>query len=267
MVAEKVSNDIKKYSGEIGKKKLGALWLKDESARPSRSFEVPGVKPATGFKTLLYLMHYSPGTRAISPTRFPFWRLTRSSFAGAQGGNAESVPTHPFEASDKGHAMNASVRWLLEDLTKCIFDQNRPKAFDSAESFVKHVRPRVAQFDLVALPLPLISGIVEDLLRYASGKNPVIYKGWLLATADFLQVIISELGGESCTSPIVTSFPKIGRSPWAIFRDELGAADDRHPVYAYLNKIFAEKRYVCETISSHSRSLRVPPFRSSAYPD
>ena len=142
--------------------------------------------------------------------------------------------------------MNASVRWLLEDLSKCVYDQNQPKAFDSAEPFVKHVRPRVAQFDMVALPLPLITGILEDLLRYASRTDPNAYKGWLLATADFLQVIISELGGESCTSPIVTSFPKRGRSPWEIFRDGLRTADDRHPVYAYLNRIFAEKRYVCE---------------------
>lgn len=133
----------------------------------------------------------------------------------------------------------------MNTLLKSIYDENEPEGFDSAESFAAHVRKRVAQFDLVAIPLPVISSITEDLLQYASRTDPNMFNGWLLATADFLQVLITELGGAARTSPIVTAFPKdVRRSPWVIFRDALRAANDAHPVCDYLDMIFAEKRYV-----------------------
>ena len=145
----------------------------------------------------------------------------------------------------------------MNTLLKSIYDENEPEGFDSAESFAAHVRKRVAQFDLVAIPLPVISNITEDLLQYASRTDPDKFNGWLLATADFLQVLITELGGAARTSPIVTAFPKKGRSPWVIFRDALRAANDAHPVCDYLDMIFDEKRYVRDIdvvpLSFHAR--------------
>ena len=71
LIAQSVSRRIAKYVDDKAVKKLSEVWLAKETT-PSRSFELPDVKCADGAKTLLFLMHYSPGTRSIfSSSRFP----------------------------------------------------------------------------------------------------------------------------------------------------------------------------------------------------
>ena len=71
LIAQSVSRRIAKFVDVKAGKKLAEVWLATETT-PSRSFELPDVKCADGAKTLLFLMHYSPGTRSIfSSSRFP----------------------------------------------------------------------------------------------------------------------------------------------------------------------------------------------------
>ena len=222
MLKEKIERRIRAYVDAAKEDEYGVLTVNEEwlGVTLARNCELPS--DTSSGPVGVGLCTYNVGTTN-----------------GARGTLGET----PFALQEDGFPANLSMKFLMRTIPMLVWHMNKHALharFGGWRKFANAYRKRFGMFDLVSIPLPKVSGVTIDLMKFMKRKDNDKFKGWVKATAEYFKTFLRFCGGASNARAIINACGMTAsRNPWIFFLHELKAIAPKHAVVAYLQRAVA----------------------------
>ena len=157
---------------------------------------------------------------------------------GTTNGARGTLGKTPFALQEDGFPANLSMKFLMRTIPMLVWHMNKHALharFGGWRKFANAYRKRFGMFDLVSIPLPKVSGVTIDLMKFMKRKDNDKFEGWVKATADYFETFLRFCGGASNARAIINACGMTAsKNPWIFFLHELKAIAPKHAVVAYL---------------------------------